>query len=215
MSAVVRVNRTVTGVTVLGAGVRIGVWVQGCALACPGCASVDTWAYDGGRSVETADLADTIIEAVHTHGLTGLTLTGGEPVDQAEALAVVLDRVRAHPACADLDVLLFTGYPLAAARRRGAALLDRVDTVIAGRYRRDLPSLVPLVASSNQEVHHLTARGKRRYAQAASGTGPTIQLLASGGDLVMVGLPRPGDLDRLRSGLAERGVHLEGTSWTP
>lgn len=213
----IRINRLLPGITTLGPGPRFGVWVQGCALACRGCASVDTWDRAGGADVDVDALARQILDAAARDALTGITITGGEPIDQASGLAALLDAIALDPLGAGLDVLVFTGYALPAARRRGAALLDRADTIIAGPYRADLPSDRPLVASSNQQVVHLTARGALRHADSA-GPGhtdprPTIQVMARGGELVLVGLPRPGDLDRLRAGLADKGVTLEGVSW--
>ena len=38
------VNRLHHPVTALGSGSRVGIWTQGCAIRCRGCASLDTWA---------------------------------------------------------------------------------------------------------------------------------------------------------------------------
>lgn len=52
----VRVARIMAPITVLGPGSRVGLWVQGCALACPGCASRDTWDPGGGHAVDVSRL---------------------------------------------------------------------------------------------------------------------------------------------------------------
>ncbi len=207
----IRVNRLVPGVEVLGPGSRLGVWVQGCGLACPGCASVDTWDPNGGTEVEIGALVQDILSLVREYSLTGITLTGGEPVDQADSLAVMLDELRCTQIGEQLDVLLFTGYPLPVARSRGAALLDRVDTLVAGPYRADLPPEGPLRASRNQTLTYLTEKGEQVFEQY-SDVG-RIQLVVHDGELTMVGLPASGDLDRFRDALRRRGVELGAVSW--
>jgi anaerobic ribonucleoside-triphosphate reductase activating protein len=216
---VIEVNRILAPVTVLGWGRRVGLWVQGCRLACPGCASVDTWQRGAGRDWAADRLAEVLAQTALQGDLDGLTLTGGEPLDQAEALAQVVRQVTAavrqaragdsHPK--PFDVLVFTGYPAAAGRRRAGPLWGLVDAAVAGPYRQAQPSAEPLVASANQELLALTALGRARYP--LSDQTPRMQAVAADGDLVMVGLPRPGDLDRIEAGLRRRGVFLGEVSW--
>ncbi|MDR1634313.1 MAG: radical SAM protein [Bifidobacteriaceae bacterium] len=219
---IVEVNRILAAVTVLGFGRRAAVWVQGCRLACPGCASVDTWESGAGADWAAEDLAATLVKAIVDGGLDGLTLTGGEPLDQAAGLAEVVQLVRAGVASSlpdispadsakGFDVLAFTGYGLKAARKRAGRLWGLLDAVVAGPYRPDQPSSTPLIASANQELLALTPAGRGRYP--LSDATARMQAVAIDGDLVMVGLPRPGDLDRLEAGLRERGVVLSDVSW--
>ncbi|MDR0626971.1 MAG: radical SAM protein [Bifidobacteriaceae bacterium] len=227
-AGVLEINRILAPVTALGPGRRLGLWVQGCALRCPGCASRDTWTRGEGQLVEASELAHALAERAKTDGLTGMTITGGEPMDQAAALTLMvreLRRMLGQPATAQtnddqpaadqpdgqtgadkFDVLVFTGYASAAAKRRAGALWELVDAVIAGPYRRDLPSDQPLLASSNQELIRLNPTWQ-------PGPGGQMQMLVEGGDITMVGLPQPGDLDRLETKLRERGVILGGASW--
>ncbi len=203
-----RVARIAAPVTVLGPGRRAAVWVQGCSLACDGCASQDTWSESGGVEMAPAEVAARVISLVDALGLTGLTLSGGEPFQQPSDLAHVVAVVR--EACPDLDVLAFSGYSGAAAARRGPELYALLDVLIAGRYDRTLASAGPLRASSNQQVVVLSERGAARVPEAAGG----LQVAADGEDLFVVGLPQAGDLDRLAAELASRGVVLSGASWS-
>lgn len=209
----VEINRVLVPVTVLGAGRRVGLWVQGCGLACHGCASVDTWAAGEGYVREVDELAAEIVEAIERHDLDGLTLTGGEPLDQAEALAELVRSVRRalsqRPGA--FDVLVFTGYSAAAAARRAGPLWPLIDAIVCGPYRADLPSEVPLVASANQELVTTSSLGEILYPLAQG--MPRIQVLADGDTLSMIGLPRPGDLDLLAARLEERGVVVGSPSW--
>lgn len=204
-----RVARMLSPVTSLGPGRRLGLWVQGCDLGCRGCASRDTWDRAGGTLVAVDELARQIAAVVAHDDLTGLTLTGGEPIDQAADLASVVDRVR--ETADDLDVLVFTGYAPSAARRRGRALWECADTVVAGPYRQDLPSEDPIRASANQVLVQRTELGRRRFAEEPPQRH--LQVCVDQGDIQLVGLPRPGDLERWRRDLASSGVRLKEVSW--
>ncbi len=213
-----RLNRVLAPLTVLGPGRRVGVWVQGCTLACVGCASTDTWPAAGGVVSRSAEVAEHVLTLVAEHDLTGVTISGGEPFQQAAAVADLLRRVRA--ARDDLDVLVFTGYTSRAAARRSPDLLAAADVVIAGPYRAHVPGAGSMRASGNQELLVRTELGRRRFADelpGASGPGarPRMQVAATGGDLYLAGLPAPGDLDRLAAELRRRGVALGQVSWQP
>ncbi len=200
-------------ITVLGVGRRLGLWVQGCRLRCPGCASSDTWVEGEGRMVDATELADTIVAEIQARRLDGLTLTGGEPLDQAEALAVVVERVRQSLAGREdrFDVLVFTGYAARAAPRQAGRLWSMIDVAVCGPYRHDLPSELALVASANQKMVILSQLGRSLYLLPAD--GPRMQVVSDGTELMMVGLPKPGDLDVLRQRMADKGVMIEGVTW--
>lgn len=209
------INRILAPITVLGAGRRVGVWVQGCALACPGCASIDTWDSALGVRYEPVALAERLADLVMGENLDGLTLTGGEPLDQPAQLAELITELKARlsssPRAGRFDVLLFSGYTRGAAQRRAGALWDLLDAAVCGPYRQQLPSELPLVASSNQEMVLLSRLAENRYS--SSHGGHRMQFVSDGESLMMVGLPRPGELDHFASRLAERGIELAGVSW--
>lgn len=203
-----RVARIAAPVSVLGPGRRAVVWVQGCSLACDGCASQDTWSVSGGVELAPDEVAGRVVALVEEHRLSGLTLSGGEPFQQADELAAVVRDVRER--CPALDVLAFTGYAAPAAARRGPELYALLDVLVAGRYDRRLPAGGPLLASSNQEAVALTPRG---VALLGAPYSVGLQVAADGDDLFVVGLPRAGDLERLTAELEARGVALSGASW--
>jgi anaerobic ribonucleoside-triphosphate reductase activating protein len=204
-----QVNRVAHPVTVLGPGRRVGLWVQGCRIGCPGCGSTDTWDPAGGKSVDTAVLAAELADLVAAADLTGLTITGGEPTEQSDALADLVVRLRAAVPDRQIDVLVFTGRSVAAARRR-AALWAVADVAVCGPYRPDRPSAEPLVATANQRLVTLTPLGRERLADL--GAPRRLQANVADGHITLVGMPGPGDLPRLEEALRRRGVTLGGRS---
>lgn len=207
-----RLTRVLAPVTVLGPGRRVALWVQGCGLACPGCASRDTWDAAGGTRVRVSALAERLAGTIAADGLDGLTLTGGEPTDQATALTALVGALRER--LPGLDVLLFTGRALAAARAVAPGLVATATCIVAGPYRREHPTPEHrLVATANQELWIAPEASDRYAAWLTEPEPPRVQVFAEGDGLYLVGLPAPGDLERFREELGGRGVELEGVSW--
>lgn len=207
----VGVSRLHFPVTTLGPGQRAGIWLQGCSIHCPGCLSRDTWA----PGTSTTPVSEVVgwAEDHASDGMTGITVSGGEPLDQAEALAALLADVRSRPRLAGLDVLLYTGYAFSAVSRRHQAVLALVDAVISGPYVESRPSRHRWMGSGNQVLTLLTQRARERFAEPA---GPRqLQISADGGKIWMTGIPGQGDLERFQALLQQRGVLLEDVSWSP
>lgn len=208
----VRLNRVLAPITTLGPGRRVGIWVQGCTLACPGCASVDTWDAAGGFAIGVQDLAEALVERIRQDDLSGVTLTGGEPFQQADACAALLARI-VGAVTRPLDVVVFTGYPHRVAARISPALVSLADGLVCGRYRRELPGNELLLGSTNQEIVWAGPDAERRFAAWRDTNPPRLEAMVDDQDVYLVGVPSPTDLDRFSARLSARGVELQATSW--
>lgn len=189
-------------VTTLGPGRRIGIWVQGCTLRCPGCISADTWAPGLG-----ATTVEAVLQAIAAWlpDADGLTVSGGEPFEQPEALEALLQGWRAQTSG---DVLVFTGQAFAAVEPWLEARPGLVDAVIAGPYERDAPQTLALRGSDNQTLHMLTDAGRAfdAYDRAATQEDRRLDVMfdAEGGAW-FAGIPASGDFQRMRSALKAQG----------
>lgn len=196
-------------VTTLGPGSRAGIWVQGCSIHCPGCLSRDTWA-PAVMLTATGKVSDWV-EGQACEGLTGITVSGGEPLDQPAPLQALLADLRSRPALAQLDILLYTGYAYGAVVRRHPAVLELVDAIASGPYIGSRPSTHPWMGSGNQVLTLLTERARERFVPSPGSR--QLQVSADGGTMWITGIPGPGDLERLQARLEERGVLLRDVSW--
>jgi pyruvate formate lyase activating enzyme len=71
--------------TLDGPGVRFVVFLQGCPLRCKCCHNPDTWALDGGSTYTPEELVRRALRYKEYFGTEGgVTLSGGEPLLQAE-----------------------------------------------------------------------------------------------------------------------------------
>ncbi|WP_435125618.1 4Fe-4S single cluster domain-containing protein [Micromonospora tulbaghiae] len=157
-SGLVSVARFLPSTCAEGPGDRTAIWVQGCTIRCAGCFNPHMWTFRGGEQVPPDDLAARILAS----GTEGLTLLGGEPFDQAAALARVASAVRQ----VGRSVMAFTGYTslqlqkaAEAGRDDVAALLGATDLLVAGPFLRDrIDTVRPWVGSTNQEFILLSDR---------------------------------------------------------
>lgn len=71
--------------TVDGPGLRFVVFLQGCSLRCKCCHNPDTWELDGGTEYSPEEIVQRAIKCKEYFGEKGgITLSGGEPLSQAE-----------------------------------------------------------------------------------------------------------------------------------
>ena len=214
----IAINKAHYPVTVLGPGRRIGLWVQGCSIACRGCVSQDTWPVDDARRMSVADLLAWCRD-VSSQGLDGVTISGGEPFDQPQALLALLQGLHAWRKSLGkgFDILCYSGYPLKTLRARHAPLLDLLDALIPEPYIEAQPTHQPWRGSANQPLVLLSARGRRVYGSYLSRRqnigGKRVQLVVDEGKAWMVGIPARGDMERLQQLCAERGLEFDQMSW--
>ncbi|ALM83941.1 4Fe-4S cluster-binding domain-containing protein [Bordetella sp. N] len=203
----IRVSRLHFPVTTLGPGRRIGIWFQGCSIRCAGCISMDTWADAGGETSVAAVLAQ-VREWLPL--ATGITISGGEPFDQPEALLALLRRLR--EAAVD-DILVYSGHAfesLAATLTQADGL---IDALITDPFDIDAPQTLGLRGSDNQRLHCLTALGRARYAtyaQAPRSAAKALDVMFDeDGSVWFAGIPERHDFLRLQEILSEQGHRIQ------
>ena len=217
----IRLNKAHFPVTTLGYGRRLGIWVQGCGIGCKGCVSRDTWNADGGWEVDVAEVLDWC-EARRTEVIDGITISGGEPFEQPQALRELLGALGAwrEPLDRPFDILCYSGLPLRRIERRHPDILALLDVLIPEPYvakrsdaRRD--ARTRWRGSSNQPLVPLTPLGRQRYADEARCTeeAPRLQVSVEHGAVWFIGIPGPGDMDRMEQRARARGVVLREVSW--
>ncbi len=162
-----------------GPGARFVVWFQGCTLGCPGCFNPTTHA-DGGREATVEAL---LAELAATNGIEGLTLSGGEPLQQPAAAASLLTGARGL----GLSTLMFSGYTLEEARALpgGPDVLAQLDVMIDGRYVSTDRHAIGLRGSANQRIQLLTPR----YTLADVEATPVAEIrIGKTGDVILTGV---------------------------
>lgn len=184
-----------------GPGNRACVWVQGCPIRCPGCFNPGTWSTSGGEKISVEYLANRIL---NVEDIEGVTFLGGEPFEQAEALAELGRRVQE----ADLSVMTFTGYVLEdvlrSSRQGWRDLLNVTDLLLDGPYLRKFTDTSrPWIGSSNQRYHFLTPR-YRYLKQELEAIPNRLEIkLQPDGELYVNGLANSDLLNSLFDGIGK------------
>jgi anaerobic ribonucleoside-triphosphate reductase activating protein len=163
-----------------GPGARFVVWMQGCTLGCPGCFNPKTHDPSAGNEITVAEITARMSAA---RGVEGLSLSGGEPLQQPEAAAALLDSARAL----GWSTLAFSGYTIDEIRALpgGYDVLARLDVLIDGRYVSGQRLATGLRGSANQSVQLLTTR----YSLAAIESTPIAEIrIDKRGDAVLTGV---------------------------
>lgn len=197
----VRVGRIVSRTEAEGPGARFALWVQGCSIRCPGCFNPQFFATRGGTVMSVHDL----VNAVPTSGIEGVTLLGGEPFEQAPALASFARVMRER----GLSVMSFSGATLdelQARARQGepgvGELLAQTDLLVDGPFLQDdVDHKRPWVGSRNQGVRALTDR-YRALELAGWPIADRLEVrIAADGTTAVNGWAGAADLDNLLVGL--------------
>lgn len=136
-----------------GPGLRAVVWTQGCQHNCRGCHNPKTHSLVGGFEVDTKDIIEEI-KSLKLHK--GITLSGGEPFLQPEAL----EEIARESKNIGLDVWAYTGFTFEELLKnnnpfylKNLSLLNNIDVLVDGKFienKRDIN--LKFRGSSNQRI---------------------------------------------------------------
>ena len=143
---------------VTGPGTRTCIWLQGCSLKCPGCQNPEYQSHTPRILISPRELYKKIRDLESD----GITISGGEPLQQAKALTEFLRLYKTN----GKTVIIFTGYSkselISSKNPHIKQILKLSDCIIAGPYRKDDKEMVNQVASLNKELILLTSNLKKK-----------------------------------------------------
>lgn len=125
-----------------GPGVRLVVFLQGCdrRVKCAHCHNPATHSMEGGVVMTVGGIVAELMKSP----IRKVTVSGGEPLAQAEGLLSLLDALKAN----GFDVALYTWRQKA---QVPPEILGRINWLKVGEFRDDLKtSTMAFVGSSNQ-----------------------------------------------------------------
>ena len=123
-----------------GYGYRTVVFLQGCDMHCNGCHNKSTWPLDGGMAIEVSELASILKEKSINKKI---TISGGEPLLQKEALLELLKELQGY------DLCLYTGREFEEVPKE---ILKYLKYVKVGKFiLEQRTSTQPFIGSTNQK----------------------------------------------------------------
>ena len=201
-------------VTVLGVGLRIGIWFQGCHIRCRGCVSRPT------PGIQIPHLLSKSTTSWPGAASTMPTTWRGSPsvvVNPSSNLKHWKRFWRDLTAGAritpphSMDLLCFSGKRLVDLERDHANILRRLDALVSEPYVEHLATDLPLRGSSNQRIVLLSTLGRLRYSGAESNAAALraagrMQVDVDDDSIWYIGIPSQGDMVRLKEGAPPLGV---------
>ena len=135
-----------------GPGIRLVVFTQGCIHNCSGCHNPDTHDLNGGYDMKIGEIIDLV---KRDPLLSGVTISGGEPLLQGEQSAKIAREVKNL----GLNVIVYTGYKYEGIKENlgirddWKELLKYTDYLIDGRYEeKEKDLLLKFRGSRNQRI---------------------------------------------------------------
>lgn len=205
-----RIFRRSCPVSVLGPYQRAVIWVQGCQFHCPHCIVPESWDPTHGEAISIEECSSWIL----THSdIEGITLSGGEPMQQAGVLVHLIDVLRIQR---DLGVVCYTGFQLEHLLSTGTLeqheLLQRIDLLIDGPYIEGLHDDLLWRGSRNQRLRVMNSRYEKlmhKLYKTDYSAGLEFTMKTSG-SISFAGVPsRPGFRQEFEAQLQKRGVLIQ------
>jgi len=124
-----------------GPGIRTVLFMQGCNLRCKGCQNKSTWDISKGIEVGIDELVEELNRNIFNKKI---TISGGEPLFQKEALVELVTKLNKK----GFDIALYTGHVKEDVPEE---IIKQVKYLKTGSYIEKLKTTIkPFVGSSNQ-----------------------------------------------------------------
>lgn len=142
-----------------GRGVRITLWLPGCTHKCSECHNSWTWDYAQGKQLGDEEF-EKIVNILNKEWVDGLTLSGGDPLDQSdETLRSLYDFILKLRKAVNREftIWVYTGYyKRELTREWQQKILGLCDYLVDGPYdKRFRNIMLPFRGSSNQHIWDL------------------------------------------------------------
>ena len=174
----------------LGPGERVGVWFQGCDFKCSECIATHTWKQTEEKSMHI----ESLIEQLKSISLKKLTISGGEPFNQPEALLKLVKSIRYKFD----DIMLYSGYKYSYLQENFPEILDLMDVLIDGQFVKTLPTDKIYKGSNNQKIFLFNRDLVDTYSEYILQTKQKLQIVQKEKETYVLGIPKSTDTQSVK-----------------
>ena len=193
------VARVLYPVEVLGPGKRVGIWFCGCPRRCKGCSNPELWEFQNRYYTSPQLVCDLIKQIAQDHPIDGFTITGGDPLYQADYLQQLITLLKN---ISD-DILVYTGYSI---EELDMKQLEGVSVLIDGEYIEHRNTKCVLRGSDNQRIHILDQKLKKKYCNYLGAAKNQIQNFMTSDGVISVGIHKPNFINELNNAVSGKGL---------
>lgn len=194
------VARILYPVEVLGPGKRIGIWFCGCPHKCKGCSNPELWEFQEKYKTSLEAILTLIETIAKEHQVDGFTITGGDPMYQADDL----QKLVMHLCKISSDILVYTGYEIEELPKE---YLHNISVLIDGKYIEERNNNCILRGSDNQRIFILNTDVHKKYNEYLKNASNQIQNFTTSDGIVSVGIHRSHFIDDLNGKIIEKGLN--------
>lgn len=193
------VARVLYPVEVLGPGKRVGIWFCGCPRRCKGCSNPELWEFQDRYYTSPQLVYELITQIAKEHPIDGFTITGGDPLYQADDLQQLIMLLRTISE----DILVYTGYIL---KEIGDDKIKGIAVLIDGEYIESRNNNCILRGSDNQTIHILDQKYEEKYTAFLSRSINQIQNFMTSDGVISVGIHKPNFMTELDEAVLGKGL---------
>lgn len=171
-----------------GPGQRFVLWMQGCSLQCPGCFNSDMLSTEPKMMLKCEEIANIILQQ---QNIDGLTITGGEPFEQAEGVFNLCSRIQRYVPY--LSIMAYSGYTFETLFQKGdiwqKRLLQQIDILVDGPFIEAQKAPLKWRGSRNQRILFLNDRYFPESIEMADGRSEVEMIVSPYGEVTITGFP--------------------------
>ena len=133
-----------------GPGVRVSIFLQGCAFKCKNCFNPETHDFNGGLEFNQ-DVVNKVLELANKDHIAGLSILGGEPMHPKNIEATKMLAKAFKEKYPDKTVWVWSGFLFDNLKDKDA--LNYIDVLVDGQFVEQLRDpMLHWKGSSNQRV---------------------------------------------------------------
>jgi len=186
-------------IKVLGPGERIGIWLCGCNRRCKGCVTPQLQEFRQEKQISVDKLCEMVFSILDKYPVDGVTISGGEPLEQAEELLEFLKKISLRIE----DILLYTGYTLEQLYKKNMemtkSILKYLSVLIEGEYIENENNGHALKGSDNQNIYYKSQEMREVYERYIEEQmkRKCLQTFQVSDGFFTIGIPEKGFRDKL------------------
>ena len=134
-----------------GPGVRVSIFMQGCAFHCKNCFNPETWDFEAGEEF-TSETIDEVLELCGQSHIKGLSILGGEPMHPKNIEGTTELAKKFKEKYPEKTIWVWSGF-LFDRDLKDKEVLNYIDVLVDGQYVDELHDFtLKWRGSSNQRV---------------------------------------------------------------